>query len=82
MDVQSCAAGVGTAMDIALKTGQAFIGAAKSLVSIEPHFVKNGSKKQPGRPKMEKCPDCMKDSLQPESGCVVCITPGCGYSRC
>jgi hypothetical protein len=28
------------------------------------------------------CPDCNQRSVKMENGCLICVDPNCGYSKC
>jgi len=56
-------------------------GVAKALAE---HYLSAGSGDdclEPELPIVGACPDC-GSGLKPKSGCVVCKSPGCGFSRC
>lgn len=83
IEVQSCPAGLGTSLSIAVENAKVFQNAALELEEADSYFLSNGRRKKAKQtPRFEKCPDCNEFSLKPDSGCVVCMTPGCGFSRC
>lgn len=84
IEVQSCPAGLATALAIAVNNTEQFKAAAEALSDADAFFLKNGKRasSMSMAPKLGKCPDCGQYSLAPDSGCVVCTEPGCGYSKC
>lgn len=85
IEVQSCPSGLSTALAIAINNKDKFIKAAAALNDADSFFIKNGKHKALPANKeqaLAKCPDCGENSLQPASGCNVCQTIGCGYSKC
>ena len=87
IEVQSCPAGVGTSLKIALENEQKLREIAQAMEGADSHFLSNGNgsskhHKNSSPVQLEKCPDCGKASLRPDGGCVVCQMPGCGFSRC
>ena len=85
IEVQSCPSGLSTALAIAINNTDKFKDAAAALSDADTFFIKNGKHKALPAPRevsLAKCPDCGENSLQPASGCVVCQTLGCGFSKC
>jgi len=77
VEVNSCAAGMGKGLDIALQNSSIYRKVMEQLEDAEMHFSENGSPTA-GNP---KCPDC-GSALNRTSGCILCSSPECGWSRC
>jgi len=77
VEVNSCAAGMGKGLDIALQNSSIYRKVMEQLEDAEMHFSEKGSPTT-GNP---KCPDC-GSPLNRTSGCILCSNPECGWSRC
>jgi len=77
VEVNSCAAGMGKGLDIALQNSPIYRKVMEQLEDAEMHFSEKGSPTA-GNP---KCPDC-GSPLNRTSGCILCSSPECGWSRC
>ena len=80
VEVNSCAAGIGKALEIALESADQFTGVVKALGDMDSKFQKN-SKRQENKDKRRRCPECGATLYQAE-GCVICSNPECGWSKC
>ena len=78
VEVNSCAAGMGKGLEIALQNSSIYRKVVAQLEDAEIHFSNDhlvfASVK--GR-----CPDC-GSPLNKTCGCVLCSRPDCGWSRC
>jgi len=77
VEVNSCAAGMGKGLDIALQNSPIYRKVMEQLEDAEIHFSEDDSPAV-GNP---KCPDC-GSPLNRTSGCILCSSPDCGWSRC
>jgi len=77
VEVNSCAAGMGKGLDIALQNTPIYRKVMEQLEDAEVHFSEEG-RPATGSP---KCPDC-GSPLNRTSGCMLCSNPECGWSRC
>ena len=77
VEVNSCAAGMGKGLDIALQNTPIYRKVMEQLEDAEIHFSEEGLS-SPGNP---RCPDC-GSRLNRASGCVLCSNPECGWNRC
>ena len=77
VEVNSCAAGMGKALEIALKAQSLHTSVARAMEdSVDDEF--NGRKK---KKRGRACPDC-GTVLRMEAGCMICPDPECGWSKC
>lgn len=77
VEVNSCAAGMGKGLDIALQNTPIYRKVMEQLEDAEVHFSEEG------RPTTSSamCPDC-GSPLHRTSGRILCSSPDCGWSRC
>ena len=76
VEVNSCAAGMGKGLEVAIADGDLYRHLARQIVGVDRHF--NGGRKPEKR---SKCPDC-GEAINRAGGCMVCTNPECGWSRC
>ena len=78
VEVNSCAAGMGKALEIALHNSTIYRKVVTQLEDAEIHFTEDDETRAAGG---ARCPDC-GSPLNRTSGCVLCSNPDCGWSRC
>ena len=78
VEVNSCAAGMGKGLEIALKNSTIYRKVVEQIEDAEIHFNEDSDTPTAGE---RRCPDC-GSLLNRASGCVVCSSPDCGWSRC
>lgn len=78
VEVNSCAAGIGKGLDIALGYSAIYRKVADQIGDAEIHFNKEADAPSSGK---RRCPDC-GSLINRAGGCVVCSRPDCGWSRC
>jgi ribonucleoside-diphosphate reductase alpha chain len=78
VEVNSCAAGMGKGLDIAIHNSTIYRKVVTQLEDAEIHF---SDPNNPAGTVKSKCPDC-SSPLNRASGCVLCSNPECGWSRC
>ncbi len=77
VEVNSCAAGMGKGLEVALEYADLYCEVAKQIEDADAHF--NGES-QP-KAKNKRCPDCGAMVHRAE-GCMVCSNTECGWTRC
>jgi len=77
VEVNSCAAGMGKALEIAIENADLYREVAKRIQDADIHFNENNAEKI----KDICCPDCGAPVHRAE-GCMVCSNMECGWSRC
>jgi ribonucleoside-diphosphate reductase alpha chain len=79
VEVNSCAAGMGKSLEVALENAELYCELAQKTEDTDSFF--NGWDQR--KPEKEKllCPDCKSDVHKAE-GCVICSNLECGWSRC
>jgi len=77
VEVNSCAAGIGKALEIAVESADLFTGVVKGLGDMDVKFGKAPNNKG----KKRRCPECGAALYQSE-GCVICSNPECGWTKC
>ncbi len=77
VEVNSCAAGMGKGLEVALDYADLYCEVAKKIEDADAHF--NGEI----RPKVRNtlCPDCGA-MIHRAEGCMVCSNTECGWTRC
>ncbi len=78
VEVNSCAAGMGKGLEIALRNSTIYRKVISQMEDAEIHFSEDGDSGVSGQ---RRCPDC-GSPLNRTSGCVLCSSPDCGWSRC
>jgi ribonucleoside-diphosphate reductase alpha chain len=79
VEVNSCAAGMGKALEVAIENGDLFCEAAQRTEDADSFF--NGWDQRKPEKKKLRCPDC-KSEVHKAEGCVICSNMECGWSRC
>ena len=78
VEVNSCAAGMGKGLEVALRNSTIYRKVIAQMEDAEIHFSEDGDDGASGQ---RRCPDC-GSPLNRTSGCVLCSSPDCGWSRC
>jgi hypothetical protein len=78
VEVNSCAAGMGKGLEIALRNSTIYRKVAEQIDDAEIHFNENTEVSLSGG---RRCPDC-GSRINRAGGCVLCSSPDCGWSRC
>jgi len=78
VEVNSCAAGMGKGLEIALRNSTIYRKVVEQLEDAEIHFNEDDDHPAAAGP---GCPDC-GSPLNRAGGCVLCANPDCGWSRC
>jgi ribonucleoside-diphosphate reductase alpha chain len=77
VEVNSCAAGMGKGLEVALEYADLYRGVAKRIEDADTHFNGNTAPATV----ITHCPDCGAHVHRAE-GCMVCANPECGWTRC
>ena len=77
VEVNSCAAGMGKGLEVALEYADLYRGVAIQIEDADTHF--NGNTVPATL--ITQCPDCNANVHRAE-GCMVCANPECGWTRC
>ena len=77
VEVNSCAAGVGKALEVAIENADLYREVAKRIEDADIHFNEHNAAKI----KDICCPDCGAPIHRAE-GCMVCSNMECGWTRC
>jgi ribonucleoside-diphosphate reductase alpha chain len=77
VEVNSCAAGMGKALEVAIENADLYREVAKRIQNADIHFNEHNTV----RIKDICCPDCGAPIHRAE-GCMVCSNMECGWSRC
>ncbi len=77
VEVNSCAAGMGKGLEVALEYADLYCEVAKQIENADAHF--NGD--MSSTVKSTQCPDCGATVHRAE-GCMVCSNTECGWTRC
>jgi ribonucleoside-diphosphate reductase alpha chain len=77
VEVNSCAAGMGKALEVALAYGDIYREVAKRIEDADTHF--NGNQAVSSRNMI--CPDCGA-AVHRAEGCLLCSNTECGWTRC
>jgi ribonucleoside-diphosphate reductase alpha chain len=77
VEVNSCAAGMGKGLDVAITYSDVYREVAKRIEDADVHFIENHAS---GRQNMI-CPDCGATVHRAE-GCLLCSNMECGWTRC
>ena len=77
VEVNSCAAGMGKGLEVALAYGDIYREVAKRIEDADTHFYEDH---RAGIKNMV-CPDCGATVHRVE-GCLLCSNPECGWTRC
>ena len=77
VEVNSCAAGMGKGLEVALEYADLYRGVAKRIEDADMHF--NGH--MVPTVKHTSCPDC-GSKIHRAEGCMVCANLECGWTRC
>jgi len=77
VEVNSCAAGMGKGLEVAMQNADLYLQVAKRIEDADMYF--NG----PITPKVKNtsCPDC-GSMVHRAEGCMVCSNTECGWNRC
>jgi ribonucleoside-diphosphate reductase alpha chain len=77
VEVNSCAAGMGKALEVAIENAELYREVAKRIEDADIHFNEHHT------PKIKDicCPDCGAPIHRAE-GCMVCSNMECGWTRC
>lgn len=77
VEVNSCAAGMGKALEVAIENADLYREVAKRIQDADIHFNEHNTAKI----KAICCPDCGAPVHRAE-GCMVCSNMECGWTRC
>jgi ribonucleoside-diphosphate reductase alpha chain len=77
VEVNSCAAGMGKGLEVALEHGDLYREVAKQIQGADSYFNEINESKD----KKAICPDCGATAHRAE-GCLVCSNMECGWTRC
>ena len=77
VEVNSCAAGMGKALEVAIENADLYREVAKRIQDTDIHFNEHNTSKI----KDICCPDCNAPIHRAE-GCMVCSNMECGWTRC
>jgi ribonucleoside-diphosphate reductase alpha chain len=77
VEVNSCAAGMGKALEVAIENADLYREVAKRIQDADIHFNEHHTPKI----KDSCCPDCGAPVHRAE-GCMVCSSMECGWTRC
>ena len=77
VEVNSCAAGMGKGLEVALAYGDIYREVAKRIEDADVHFNEG----HPNGIKNRICPDCGATVHRAE-GCLLCSNTECGWTRC
>jgi ribonucleoside-diphosphate reductase alpha chain len=77
VEVNSCAAGMGKALEVAIENADLYREVAKRIQDADIHFNEHNSSEI----KAICCPDCGAPIHRAE-GCMVCSNMECGWTRC
>jgi len=77
VEVNSCAAGMGKALEVAIENADLYREVAKRIEDADIHFNEHNAAKI----KDICCPDCGAPVHRAE-GCMVCSNMECGWTRC
>ena len=77
VEVNSCAAGMGKALEVAIENADLYREVAKRIEDADIHFHEQDTPEI----KYTSCPDCGSPVHRAE-GCMVCSNMECGWTRC